>query len=162
MKQECFTVLHPWAYDLDTVDFKYVISKDQVNQICKHAKSHITKVFWLTFFKSQTACSTDEFVNALREISEMSLSPSVFKQQEVLLQQFMIDSDFAICLKKEEDANKVELILNDFLQKCKINVLSQQIRLRQGGREPSDLVEEEALIDYKVENGPEFSFFKKH
>lgn len=28
MKPECFSVLHPWAYDLDAVDFKYVISKD--------------------------------------------------------------------------------------------------------------------------------------
>lgn len=28
MKYECFQVLHPWAYDLDQVDFKYVINKD--------------------------------------------------------------------------------------------------------------------------------------
>jgi hypothetical protein len=28
MKYECFQVLHTWAYDLEQVDFKYVINKD--------------------------------------------------------------------------------------------------------------------------------------
>jgi len=28
MNHSCFTVLHPWAYDLDLVDFKYVINRD--------------------------------------------------------------------------------------------------------------------------------------
>lgn len=28
MNHTCFTVLHPWAYDLDVVDFKYIINKD--------------------------------------------------------------------------------------------------------------------------------------
>lgn len=39
MKYECFQVLHPWAYDLDQVDFKYVINKDQTSSICKVLKS---------------------------------------------------------------------------------------------------------------------------
>jgi hypothetical protein len=28
MKHECFSVLHPWAYELDLVDFKYVMNND--------------------------------------------------------------------------------------------------------------------------------------
>ncbi len=39
MRYECFQVLHPWAYDLDQVDFKYVINKDQTQNICKVLKS---------------------------------------------------------------------------------------------------------------------------
>lgn len=33
MSYSCFTTLHPWAYDLDLVDFKYVINKDQTAKI---------------------------------------------------------------------------------------------------------------------------------
>ena len=36
MNYTCFTILHPWAYDLDLVDFKYVINKDQGASICHH------------------------------------------------------------------------------------------------------------------------------
>jgi hypothetical protein len=28
IKYECFSVLHPWAYDLDQVDFKYIINNN--------------------------------------------------------------------------------------------------------------------------------------
>lgn len=67
MKYECFQVLHPWAYDLDQVDFKYVINKDQTQAICRFLKSHESRVFWLSYFKSQLAVSTDEFICALKE-----------------------------------------------------------------------------------------------
>ena len=78
MKNECFTTLHPWAYDLKTVDLKYIINKDQVISICEMAKSFESKVFWLTYFKPQLSCTSDEFVNALREVCEMSLVPEFF------------------------------------------------------------------------------------
>lgn len=68
-------MLHPWAYDLDNVDFKYIISKDQVESICKLAKSHETAVFWLSYFKSQLGCTSDELISALIEVCEMGLSP---------------------------------------------------------------------------------------
>jgi hypothetical protein len=35
IKHECFSVLHPWAYDLDQVDFKYIMNNDLSNKICK-------------------------------------------------------------------------------------------------------------------------------
>jgi hypothetical protein len=79
MKYECFTVLHPWAYDLDAVDFKYVVNKDQVQTICTALSSSIdAKAFWLTFFKSQTACPADEFFQALKEVCAMNLIPEFF------------------------------------------------------------------------------------
>jgi len=39
MSHSCFTVLHPWAYDLELVDFKYIINKDQTNKITEALKS---------------------------------------------------------------------------------------------------------------------------
>lgn len=67
MKYECFQVLHPWAYDLDQVDFKYVINKDETQVVCRALKYPEARVFWVSYFKSQLAVSADEFIAALRE-----------------------------------------------------------------------------------------------
>ena len=72
MKYECFQVLHPWAYDLDQVDFKYVINKDQTESICKYLRSQESRVFWLSYFKSQLAVSADEFICSLKEYCVMN------------------------------------------------------------------------------------------
>ena len=45
-------MLHPWAYDLDQVDFKYVINKDQTIPVCRALKSQEARVFWFSFFKA--------------------------------------------------------------------------------------------------------------
>lgn len=34
IKHECFSVLHPWAYDLDKVDFKYIMNNDLTSKVC--------------------------------------------------------------------------------------------------------------------------------
>jgi hypothetical protein len=70
---ECFQVLHPWAYDLDSVDMKYIVNTNLVGQICEHFRNDENALlFWLSFFKSQMACSADEFLEALRQLSEMN------------------------------------------------------------------------------------------
>lgn len=53
MPHTCFTVLHPWAYDLDMVDFKYVVNKDQTVAVTEAlAASEEAQVLWLSYFKS--------------------------------------------------------------------------------------------------------------
>jgi hypothetical protein len=32
-------VLHPWAYDLDQVDFKYIMNNDLTKKICNHLRT---------------------------------------------------------------------------------------------------------------------------
>jgi len=99
MKYECFQVLHPWAYDLDQVDFKYVINKDQTQAICKAFKVPEARVFWLSYFKSQLAVSADEFISALREYCLMNLIPEHFEARfEHDYKLFMLSSDFAVSL----------------------------------------------------------------
>jgi hypothetical protein len=68
MAHECFQVLHPWAYELDSVDFKYIVNNDLSSEICEKliADTMDAQVFWLTFFKPQKACSADEFFDAIR------------------------------------------------------------------------------------------------
>lgn len=36
IKHECFQVLHPWAYDLDAVDMKYIVNNNLEDKICEH------------------------------------------------------------------------------------------------------------------------------
>lgn len=97
MKYECFQVLHPWAYDLDQVDFKYVINKDQTHNVCRALTDPVVQVFWLSAFKSQLAVSADEFVAALKEYCVMNLIPEHFDAHfEAELKPLMLASDFAV------------------------------------------------------------------
>ena len=52
IKHECFSVLHPWAYDLDKVDFKYIVNNDLTSKVCSALGTQNAQVFWLSFFKS--------------------------------------------------------------------------------------------------------------
>ena len=99
MKYECFQVLHPWAYDLDQVDFKYVINKDQTQQICRQLKGQEARVFWLSFFKAQLSASADEFIGALREYCIMNQVKEHFDARyESQYKLFMLKNNFSISL----------------------------------------------------------------
>jgi hypothetical protein len=52
IKYECFQVLHPWAYDLDNVDFKYILNNNLTEKVCRQLRTQNAQVFWLSFFKS--------------------------------------------------------------------------------------------------------------
>jgi len=99
MKYECFQVLHPWAYDLDQVDFKYVINKDQTANICKSLKSQEARVFWLSFFKAQVSASADEFIGALREYCIMNQIKEHFDARyDSQYKLFMLRNNFSVSL----------------------------------------------------------------
>lgn len=51
IKHECFSVLHPWAYDLDQVDFKYIINNNINEKIMQNLSTLEARVFWLSNFK---------------------------------------------------------------------------------------------------------------
>jgi hypothetical protein len=73
MNHECFQVLHPWAYELDNVDFKYIVNNSLAKDINTAFESSLdAQVFWLTFFKPQKACSADEFFEAIRQLCEIN------------------------------------------------------------------------------------------
>ncbi len=61
IKSECFSVLHPWAYDLDQVDFKYIINVNINDKIMAALGSNNARIFWLSNFKCQSAVSADDF-----------------------------------------------------------------------------------------------------
>jgi len=72
IKYECFSVLHPWAYDLDQVDFKYIINNNISDKVMAQLPSLQARVFWLSNFKCQASVSADDLFQALREAWEFS------------------------------------------------------------------------------------------
>lgn len=72
MSHECFQVLHPWAYELDSVDFKYIVNNNLAADIVAALPDLDSQVFWLTFFKSQKATASDEFFEAIRQLCEIN------------------------------------------------------------------------------------------
>ena len=86
LNHECFQIVHPWIYDLNQVDLKFNVKNNLSKFICdnlegeKNEKGKMVsydncidaKVFWLTYFKSQKACSADEFFQCLKELCEIN------------------------------------------------------------------------------------------
>jgi len=98
IKHECFSVLHPWAYDLDKVDFKYIMNNDLTGKICSQLHTQSAQVFWLSWFKSQSAISADDFFGALRELAHLNKIPGFYNQNLAMYQDAAIACDFVFSL----------------------------------------------------------------
>jgi len=96
INHQCFSVLHPWAYDLDKVDFKYIMNNDLTAKICSTLKVQNAQVFWLSFFKSQSAVSADDFFSAIRELAHMNKVPQFYTANLPEYQKSAIETDFLI------------------------------------------------------------------
>jgi len=103
IKHECFSVLHPWAYDLDKVDFKYIMNNDLTGKVCTLLRTQNAQVFWLTFFKSQAAISADDFFGALRELANLNKIPQFYEMNLPAYQAAAISSDFVFSLSEHAE-----------------------------------------------------------
>lgn len=93
MNHECFQVLHPWAYELDNVDFKYIVNNNlsaEINQAL--SQSLDAQVFWFSFFKPQKACSSDEFFEALRQLCEVNKMQAFWAAKEPEYEALMVQT----------------------------------------------------------------------
>ena len=93
IKHECFSVLHPWAYDLDKVDFKYIVNNDLTSKVMTCLETQNAQVFWLSFFKSQAAVSADDFFNALYEVANLNKIPNFYTANLPKYQAVSIEHD---------------------------------------------------------------------
>jgi hypothetical protein len=80
IKYECFSVLHPWAYDLEQVDFKYILNNNINDKVISSLSTLSARVFWLSHFKCQTSVSADDFFQALRESWEITKCASAYEE----------------------------------------------------------------------------------
>jgi len=110
IKYECFSVLHPWAYDLDQVDFKYIINNNISDKVMTALPSLNARVFWLSNFKCQTSVSADDFFQALRETWEFSMQAQSFHAATPMYNQAAAQNDyvFSITANHQEIADFIE------------------------------------------------------
>lgn len=133
MNHQCFQVLHPWAYELDNVDFKYIVNNNLVEDICKHLTNFDAQVFWLSFFKPQKACSADEFFEAVRQVCEINKIRPYWDQKLPIFTQMMQDFDQIISI--ESHADIITSIVSDLVSETVNQVgycsLQHQLKLYQ-------------------------------
>jgi len=103
IKHECFSVLHPWAYDLDQVDFKYIVNNDLTGKVCNHLKSSNAQSFWLSWFKCQSAVASDDFFLALKEMCQMNRVPDFYDSSLPSFQAAAVKADFVFSLDNHAD-----------------------------------------------------------
>jgi len=131
-----------------------------VESICKLCKSQDLKVFWLSFFKAQLSCSADEFINALREYSEMGLAQDYFKSKYSSYENFMVENDFSVGLKTHSPI--IDSIVQGLSESLKFNLGQNQMRMSEGPRQPLDIINETIIeVDYVLTPNPEEKFLKK-
>mmetsp|Transcript_42764 Transcript_42764/g.30845 ORF Transcript_42764/g.30845 Transcript_42764/m.30845 type:complete len:299 (+) Transcript_42764:460-1356(+) len=160
IKHECFSVLHPWAYDLDQVDFKYIVNNNLTSKICNALNTQTAQVFWLSFFKSFQAVSCDDFFGAIREICEINKIPQFYQDNLSKYQQIAIESDFVMSII--DNASQICILIQqvcDAGQQQGFNALRDQIRTYSETFPGSDLLET-PIEGYKVDSVPKFDYFE--
>ena len=114
MNHECFQVLHPWAYELDSVDFKYIVNNNLAPEIqAKLEDSMEAQVFWLSFFKPQKACAADEFFEALRQACEVNKTQTFYQNNAGRFNQIMVECDYVLSI--DNHAAIINGVIGDFV-----------------------------------------------
>ena len=118
-------------------------------------------VFWLTFFKAQLSCTADEFFNAIKETCELNLIPHFFEENLNQYKREMLNFEGVISLKQQNSFIKecVKSVVNAATKSTGFNALRDQVRTRQGRREPTELVNESKIKVLNVEDEPSFGLF---
>lgn len=160
IKHECFSVLHPWAYDLDKVDFKYIMNNDLTNKIVQALPSQNPQVFWLTFFKSQAAVSADDFFGAIRELCQLNQVPEHYEQNLLNYQQAAINADYVFSLSEhsQEISTLVQNVVTVGLRKG-YNALQDQVKTYQGEYDLSGHKIQALPAGFTVEDHPRLGCF---
>ena len=96
--------MHPWAYELDSVDLKYVLNNDVRTQVQHHLQaSKDAQVFWLSFFKPSLACPTDEFFEAIRQLCELNKARGFWAENADSFELIMQQTEYVINLELHAD-----------------------------------------------------------
>jgi hypothetical protein len=132
MSHECFSVLHPWAYELDLVDFKYVLNNNLRSKILSLLEgSESAQIFWLTFFKTKLACAADEFFEAIRQLCEINHLQGYWEKVSENYEDIMVQNYYVIGI--DHDSKRIIQVVEDFckeaIEKKGYCVLSTQIKM---------------------------------
>ena len=106
-------MLHPWAYDLDLVDFKYIINNDITFKIVKALKSQDAQSFWLSNFKCQSSVSADDFFGALSEVCQINKIGDAFQARLPQYQAWAHGNNFVLSLAS--NASDIDQIVREIV-----------------------------------------------
>ena len=156
-------MLHPWAYDLNTVDMKYIVNTNLEGQICKIlAESVDAQIFWLSFFKPQLSCPADEFVEAIRQLAEINGMGHYYYYRYKDLNTVMAACDFVVSL--EENADIVIKLIREFVDEAITmqgrSPLSAQFKVGSMDESAAQFVEFGSMADLAVTAVAEDVFYQ--
>lgn len=164
MNHECFQVLHPWAYELDSVDFKYIVNNNLTTDICNALESNVdAQVFWLSFFKPQKACAADEFFEAVRQLCEINKLQDYWTAKEQEFEEIMVQQNYVIGIDNQADV--VAQIIGDFVNEALNQTgycsLRHQVKLYQTAFEGTCYADAASLgAAYTYDTNPMLEYFK--
>jgi len=164
MNHQCFQVLHPWAYELDNVDFKYIVNNDLAADICTALnESFEAQVFWLSFFKPQKASSADEFFEAIRQLCEVNKIQDFWVRKLPTYEAYMLEVQHVISI--DQNAALICRIINELVNESMNQVgycaLQHQLRLYQTQFEGTNYIDQKQLGNaYTYDNNPRMEYFK--
>ena len=163
IRHQCFQVLHPWAYSLDTVDMTYIVNTDFVSPICQLLEqSFDAQVFWLSFFKPQLACPADEFVEALRQLCELNGMGYYFLAKDAELRRMVASLHFVISLEQHPEIvmEIVEELVGEALRVKGYSPLRDQFKVWQMDTSAKQFLEFESMASFTISPTPELQFFR--
>lgn len=132
---QCFQVLHPWAYDLESVDMKYIVNANLEGQICSIlSQSEDAQLFWLAYFKPQLTCAADEFFEAIRQLAEMSGLNDYYANNYKEFDLLMEECHYVISVQENTDTicKIVGNLISEIESKVGCNTLRHQYKLYDG------------------------------
>jgi hypothetical protein len=155
---ECFQVLHPWAYDLDSVDMKYIVNTNLVEPIWNAFNNYENALqFWLSFFKSQMACSSDEFIEALRQLAEINGVPGFYAGRMASINAMMAESNYVIGVETHASLICLEVaaLIEETQRLESHNALTCQYKLYDGPYGGSQYADHQMLASlFTLDNDP--------
>jgi hypothetical protein len=156
IKYECFSVLHPWAYDLDQVDFKYIINNNINDKVCQQLPTLHARIFWLSNFKCQTSVSADDFFQALRELWEYSKSGKDYEQYIAAYQQNAAENDYVFSVG--DNAQKIADCVAD--ASAQFDMVLTQVKTYSGDSEGTSQIKQ-VPAGFSSETNPQFACFSQ-
>jgi hypothetical protein len=160
----CFQVLHPWAYDLDSVDMKYIVNTNLEGQITKILSANVdAQLFWLAFFKPQLTCSADEFFEAIRQLAEINGLPQYYAQNYKEFDQLMEECKYVISVEdhSEQICKVVKNLIDATIEQGGKNALRFQYKTYKGPFSGSEWADEKTLAQsFVIDQVPNLTQFK--
>lgn len=163
MNHECFQVLHPWAYELDSVDFKYIVNNNLNEAINSSLHDTESIVFWLTFFKSQKSAAADEFFEALRQLCEINKIQNYYLTKQIHFEQIMNNCDYVISIEEHAQiiSDLIQEFVNESINQTGYCSLQHQLKLYFTTFEGTNYIDETAINDqYKYDMNARMEYFK--